>query len=74
MKDTSKREYDHDTIDHPCAQRTCRHSRDDHGDGTGTTSGCRLCTCSAYFSRSRMLGRRMFWALASSGKRPGGIS
>ena len=32
MKDTSKREYDHDTIDHPCAQRTCRHSRDDHKD------------------------------------------
>jgi hypothetical protein len=70
MKDKSLRDDDHDAIDHPCAQPICRHSREDHGDGTGATN-CRLCTCSAYVSRTRMMGRRMFWAMTTSGKQPG---
>ena len=40
MKDTTSRDDD-GAIDHPCAQPICRHSRDDHGDGTGAaTSAC----------------------------------
>ena len=72
MKDTSFRDdHHHGDADHPCAQPICRHSRDDHRDGTGTTTNCQQCTCSAYVSRSRMIGRRMFWALTTSGKQPG---
>jgi len=70
MKDTSSRGTD-GAIDHPCAQPICRHSRDDHGDGTGADTTCRLCACSAYVSRTRMIGRRMFRAMTTSGKQPG---
>jgi hypothetical protein len=70
MKDTTLRDDDdHDTIDCPCAQPICRHSCDDHRDGTGADTNCRL-SCSAYVSRSRMFGRRVFWAVVSSGWRP----
>ena len=58
MKDTTLRDDDHGGIDHPCAQPICRHSRDDHRDGTGAGTNCRLCACSAYVGRSRMMGRR----------------
>jgi hypothetical protein len=64
MKDTTLRDDDHDAIDRPCAQPICRHSRDDHRDGTGADTNCRL-SCSAYVSRSRMFGRRVFWARRS---------
>ena len=70
MKDVAPRDDDRGPADHPCAQPICRHSRDDHQDGTGA-SNCQLCACSAYVSRSRMIGRRMFWALTTSGKQPG---
>jgi hypothetical protein len=71
MKDTTLRDDDHSVTDHPCAQPICRHSRDDHRDRTGAESGCQLCACSAYVSRSRMIGRRLFWAMTTSGRRPG---
>ena len=59
MKDVTPRDDDRGPADHPCAQPICRHSRDDHRDGTGTTTNCQLCACSAYVSRSRMIGRRI---------------
>jgi hypothetical protein len=71
MKDTTRRDDDHRVIDHPCAQPPCRHSRDDHGDRGGAETNCRLCTCEEYISRSRMIGRRMLWAMLSSGNHPG---
>jgi hypothetical protein len=52
--------------DRPCAEPSCRHLRTAHGDGTGTGpeagTGCRLCDCWIYTSRSRLFGRRVFWA------------
>jgi hypothetical protein len=73
MKDTSLRDDTHGDTDHPCAQPPCRHSRDDHGDSGGAETNCRLCTCSEYVSRSRMIGRRMLWAMLSSGTHPGSL-
>jgi hypothetical protein len=70
MKDATLRDDDHHAIDRPCAQPICRHSHDDHRDGTGADTGCRSCHCSAYVSRSRMFGRRVFWALITSRRGP----
>ena len=70
MKDTTSHD-DHGDTDHPCAQPICRHSRDDHRDRTGAETNCQLCTCSAYVSRSRMIARRAYWAMVSSGTHPG---
>ena len=53
-------------VDRPCAEPSCRHLRTAHRDGTGTGpeagTGCRLCECWIYTSRSRLFGRRVFWA------------
>ena len=49
-----------------CAQPICRHRRKDHVDG-GLSSGdshCTVCTCSAYISRRRMIGRRLLWVFS----------
>ena len=50
--------------DRPCAEPSCRHLRTAHRDGTGPEAGtgCRLCDCWIYTSRSRLFGRRVFWA------------
>ena len=49
----------------PCAEPSCRHPHADHRDGSGTGpeagTGCRLCDCWIYTSRSRLFGRRVFW-------------
>jgi hypothetical protein len=44
-----------------CAQPICRHRRKDHMDGGPTSDDyhCTMCTCSAYVSAPRMVGRRL---------------
>ena len=63
MKTISGHQKKHTTAGRICAERLCRHSRDDHRDGTGVVTDCRKCACTAYVSRTRMIGRRLFWAL-----------
>ena len=70
-----KQHHDLDDIgstgDKPCAQPICRHSRDDHGDGSGIDTHCQLCVCSAYVSRGRMIGRRLLGAFFRGGDMSG---
>lgn len=58
-------------VDRPCAEPTCRHLRSEHRDGTGkgprAGTSCRLCDCWIYTSRSRLFGRRVFWAIVGRG-------
>ena len=53
-------------VDRPCAEPSCGHQHADHRDGTGTGpeagTGCRMCDCWIYTTRSRLFGRRVFWA------------
>jgi hypothetical protein len=50
----------------PCAQPICRHRREDHIDDQlhRDDHPCTLCTCSAYVSAPRMVGRRLMWAFS----------
>jgi len=53
--------------DKRCAQPICLHRRKDHADGGANNDDhhCSLCTCSAYVSGPRMVGRRLLWAVSS---------
>jgi hypothetical protein len=68
MVATVRREKKRNPGGHACAQPICWHSRDDHRDGTGVTTNCRMCACSAYVSSARMIGRRLFWAWVKPGR------
>jgi len=67
MKAISRYEKKQNTGDRMCAEGICRHSRDDHRDGTGAITNCRKCACITYVSRTRMIGRRLFWTLLTPG-------